>query len=169
MVFDFAIISTINKIAMTRNKIMTLIIGFYLSVSLYGQSVEFAYDENGNRVSRSLVVELLRSGAGDLMVNNSKNKELKENLAIEDTGTGEISAIVYPNPGKGLLKVDITNMPLSSKSELALFDISGNALILKRNFESYLEIDISHFKDGIYFMRIKINEKVFDWKIIKND
>jgi hypothetical protein len=39
---------------------------------------------------------------------------------------------------------------------------------MKKNIENHTEIDITRFIDGIYILRVKINEKTFDWKVIKN-
>jgi len=93
------------------------------------------------------------------------SSESTEKLQGEDQ---EISMVIYPNPNKGILKINISNLPLNSTNELKLYDLSGIELLSSRNFESYLEIDISGYKDGIYILRIKINEKITDWKIIKN-
>jgi hypothetical protein len=59
-------------------------------------------------------------------------------------------------------------MPLNSISELRLYDLSGNEIVMKKNIENHTEIDITRFIDGIYILRVKINEKTFDWKVIKN-
>jgi hypothetical protein len=59
-------------------------------------------------------------------------------------------------------------MPLNPVTEMKLYDLSGMELTSKSNFESSSELDISRFRDGVYILQIKINEKTFDWKVIKN-
>jgi Secretion system C-terminal sorting domain len=159
-------------------------------ISLLGQSVSYTYDNSGNRLTRTIVVQQLKSGVIDpkkLNPTNAKGTGLTEATlpgessanskvngqeeVLQDkalTEAGEIAALVYPNPSKGLLKIDISNMPLNSITEMRLYDLSGVELTSKRNFDSNSELDISQFKNGIYILRIKINEKVFDWKVIKN-
>lgn len=163
-------------------------------INLFSQTVEFTYDNNGNRLNRTIQTEQLRSNTVKFPVVNpkslkaldamgtalesgitSKNEEVKGTKGNEDVTresikqeNKEIVTLVYPNPNKGLLKIDISNMPLNSVSEMKLYDLAGIEKTSKRNFESYSEIDISQFKDGIYILRIKINTKIFDWKIIKN-
>lgn len=148
-------------------------------INLFSQKIEFTYDENGNRLSRmTLTVEQLRSNTVKFPVYNPVNLKSVENakaMGIEDaaknsTGIeeGEMITLVYPNPNKGLIKIDISNIPLESNNEMRLYDLSGMELKVKRNFDSYSEIDISQLKDGIYILRIKINNTITDWKIVKS-
>jgi len=96
---------------------------------------------------------------------SSELSDSMEELQGEDQ---KINMVIYPNPNKGILKINISNLPLNSTIELNLYDLSGIELMSKRNFNSYSEIDISRYKDGIYILRFKINEKITDWKIINN-
>jgi hypothetical protein len=167
-------------------------------INLFCQRIEYTYDENGNRTNRTIVVERLNSNSVQFPVINPKslksheystgtianpssqgvesqsdkkmrNEEdiSKERLKI-DSETEGIVTVVYPNPNKGILKIDISNLPAFSRTDMRLYDLSGMQLTSKRNFENHSEIDISQFKDGIYILRIKINDRVFDWKVIKN-
>lgn len=158
---------------------------------LFSQKVVFTYDSNGNRSSRTIVVEpidtnnamfpitepknlrsLGNSRAKSLEVGESiqtadakgNNNIIRERIKTEEDG---IAALVYPNPNKGLIKIDISNMPTTSINEMRFYDLNGNELKALRNFDSHSEIDISQYKDGIYILRIKINSKRFDFKIIK--
>jgi hypothetical protein len=60
-------------------------------------------------------------------------------------------------------------MPQDARTEIRLYDLSGNQLLIKRLSESYSEIDLGQFCNGIYMLRIKVNESVFDWKVIKSN
>jgi hypothetical protein len=166
---------------MNYKKIIPVILVLFQSVKLLGQSVEFTYDDNGNRLSRTITVELLKSGTVQFPFLNpkslksispelakTKESEIAKSVKEGESEEGEISTLVYPNPNKGLIKIDISNMPLKSKNEMRLYNLSGTELTVKRNFDSYSEIDISQFKDGIYILRIKINESIYDWKVIKS-
>jgi hypothetical protein len=163
--------------------------------TIFSQSVSFTYDDSGNRITRTIIVQQLKSNPLNSRVIDAKNLnataekgtgqtastlsgESSENEKANDqeeamkekalTEAGEITTLIYPNPNKGLLKIDISNMPLNSVTEMKLYDLSGMELTSKRNFDSNSELDISQFKDGIYILRIKINEKTFDWKVIKS-
>ena len=159
---------------MFRTILLTVMILPVIVGNSFCQKINFTYDRNGNRLTRSIEVTKMKSVVS-FPVSNPKSlkstveakvsSESTEKLQGEDQ---EISMVIYPNPNKGILKINISNLPLNSTNELKLYDLSGIELLSSRNFESYLEIDISGYKDGIYILRIKINEKITDWKIIKN-
>jgi hypothetical protein len=146
-------------------------------MDIIGQTVMFTYDQNGNRLTRSLVVEQLQSSSVSFPVINQKllrsstefSKTKESAKGSSENETGKLKTLVYPNPTKGLIRIDISNMPKNSRNEIRLFDLSGNQLLIEKNSESYSEIDINSFKDGIYILRIKVNEQIFDWKVIKNN
>lgn len=164
-------------------KLIILVFFILTKHSLVGQTISYTYDANGNRISRTYEVEELQSGSFSFPTNPEflkqiakkgsgseeeefmKSKEPEEVLPEE----GEIKTLIYPNPTKGLIKVEVTNMPQQSKNEMRLYDLSGAEMFVKRNFEHSSELDLSHLKNGIYVLRIKIDNQLFDWKVIKND
>jgi hypothetical protein len=180
---------------MNHKRIILITLVLFQMATLFSQSVSFAYDDSGNRITRTIVVQQLKSNPLNSRVIDAKNLnataekgtgqtastlagESSENLKVNDqeeamnekalTEAGEITTLSYPNPNKGLLKIDISNMPLNPVTEMKLYDLSGMELTSKSNFESSSELDISRFRDGVYILQIKINEKTFDWKVIKN-
>ncbi len=128
---------------MNHKRVILLGLALFQMISLFSQRVEFTYDENGNRLTRTIVVEQLRSESVSFpvvdpkslkSVDNTMPKGLvtpqkgtttedaktkgKEDAANENISSkdGEIVTLVYPNPSKGLIKIDISNMPLNSKN-----------------------------------------------------
>ncbi len=130
---------------------------------LSGQTVAFTYDDNGNRKSRILVVEIISPPGNpnprsfeysmgssktdkalvsdqvitDKVLDSDKAKE--EKLVSEEDKT---TIVVYPNPNKGLIKIDISNIPLNSLNELRVYDLSGFEIMVKKNIGNHTEIDI---------------------------
>ena len=105
------------------------------------------------------------------MTEYAKTREQIDTTAMSEktlSEDGAIETFVYPNPNKGLIKINISNLPLQSINEMRLYDLSGTELTLKTKFGSYSEIDISQYSDGIYILRIRINDKIFNWKVIKS-
>ena len=158
--------------AIFLSSIFIILLGFNC---LHGQTINYTYDENGNRTSRVLVTEQLRSNNLQFPILNPKElpkesmKESKKESLTEIITEGELATYVYPNPNMGIIKIDITYLPLNAKTEARVYDLSGTERLVKRNFESHSEIDISQLKEGIYILRIKINDKIFDWKVIKGN
>jgi hypothetical protein len=176
---------------MNRKRIILVGLVLFMVTRLFAQTVAFTYDDNGNRISRTITVRQLNSNETKSLLTDPKQlgtqrNQLARGLEVGSTvqtadgkgqddimrerlktEEGEIGFNIYPNPNKGLVKIDISNMPLNSDSEMKLYDLNGNELKVLRNFDYHSEIDISQYRDGIYILRIKINEKRVDWKIIK--
>jgi len=154
--------------------IILLILAFAWSDIITGQTIEYAYDNNGNRVSRSIVIEELKSQSFSFPVLNPKSLQTAEKAtkaAPEDKNSeeeGDLEVLIYPNPSKGLLNIEITNLSQGSKNELKLYDLYGKELIVRKDFERFYEVDINSFKEGVYILRIKIDERLFDYKVIKS-
>jgi len=172
---------------MSFKTLYSLLVVFLPMAGITGQSISYSYDANGNRTDRTLIAEELRSNSVSFPVtdpaalpvkflnSSSKGQEPskkanaetnKENLTL--WSEGEVRVLIYPNPTKGILKIAINNMIQESDNEMRLYDLSGAELIIVRDFADYAEMDISRFRDGIYILRIRIGEKLFDFKVIKN-
>jgi hypothetical protein len=153
------------------SKFVSCIFVLFLSINcIHGQTIKYSYDENGNRTSRFLI-DVERLGAKGINFPVKKPEELQvkdKEKEFKVAKEGELSVSVYPNPNRGKIKIDILNMPLNSGTELRLYDLNGTELIVKMNFEKSSELDISRFTDGIYILRVEINNIVNNWKIIKN-
>lgn len=163
---------------MKNKKFILFVLALIQIINAFGQRIQFTYDENGNRTRRSLVIQQLQSESTSFPVLNPKSTtpltsakavasdNNQENLSKSEEAL--VVAKVYPNPNKGLIKIDIQDLPLISQNELRLYDVSGNELIVQKNIGSYTELDLNKLRKGIYILRIKINDKVFDYKVIKN-
>lgn len=129
------------------------------------QTIDFTYDDSGNRTSRVLHIEGLGQGESKSGLQSESDSEIK----AVDFESGETSIIIYPNPSRGILNVEILNMPSEAKTELSIYNLSGTRLLIKKDFGTPSEVDISRFRDGVYIMRIKIDKIVSEWKIIKSN
>jgi hypothetical protein len=155
---------------------------FFLSYQAIGQHIKFDYDDNGNRISRVLFVEEVQSSSVKFPIMNPRSlqkfndNQQPESLKTKDEPlTAEVKSenevvkpVVYPNPTKGLLRVMVPTMPLNALTDLRVYDLNGTELIIVKNPGTETEIDISQYRDGIYILRMKIDQLIFTWKIVKN-
>lgn len=173
---------------MTYLKIIPAICILLFSLNLSGQTVQFLYDDNGNRTNRSIEVEELQSqsvsfpvlnpetlspkivdsGTKGASLSGSESLKASENNEIKLDEDG-IKIKIYPNPTRGQLRIEISNMPLQAKGEMRLYDLNGNELVNVNPMEPSSVLDISIYTDGIYILRMRINEKLFDYKVIKQN
>lgn len=81
--------------------------------------------------------------------------------------TSENRMVVYPNPSKGIVNVDLNGNKLTNAS-IIVSDLLGNELkkISLKSSESGHQLSISEFQDGIYFVKIKSDAGEFVQRII---
>jgi hypothetical protein len=73
---------------------------------------------------------------------------------------------VYPNPVQSMLSIHLNN--LGKNGQLKIYTQTGQLLITKEiHARSYLEIDFSKFRRGVYFIDYQDNENRISKKILK--
>ena len=87
-------------------------------------------------------------------------------LTIEES-TGNMTIKVFPNPTSDI--VTITGM--EDNYSIQIFDVTGREYQAIHSFDYALDIDISTYPSGIYFITFinKRNNKISNRKIIKNN
>ena len=121
-------------------------------------SFTFGYDASGNRTSRTIALKSAFIPQNDTIA--AKQKSLDDLI-----GNREVK--IYPNPTKGLLRVE---MPVIEglSATIKVFSMQG-ILIKQLEINSIsTEIDLSRQSPGIYIMRISIGELSSEWRIIKD-
>lgn len=133
--------------------VLTLVTNVALS-----QNIKFNYDACGNRTSRITVTKSSEAAISDSVVPGSINKEQSlSNLHID----------IYPNPTIDKIQINLTGIEKDINIDAYLFSGKGEMLtsfILNGREQSY---DLQNYSSGIYYLKIRINEKVESWKIIK--
>lgn len=88
------------------------------------------------------------------------NTDIDENL--------QESLLVFPNPSKGVFKIDYEPMS-SSNVQLNIFDLTGR-LVFNKDFENQREIlvDISNKSKGTYLLKLSVNEEQVQKIIVFN-
>lgn len=81
----------------------------------------------------------------------------------------EASIKVYPNPTNGLLDVTIDNSLQDGKVEI--YNTVGDILQIRSisNDENRMQLDLSGYPVGIYFIKVTSDNQCFSGKIIKKD
>ena len=77
----------------------------------------------------------------------------------------ESSIDIFPNPTSDILNIKMDNPSLVNFS---IFDIYGKKVLEKRGVrDNEIQISTSNFSSGVYFLKVKIDEKEFVKKFIK--
>lgn len=120
------------------------------------QTISYAYDSSGNRIRREL-----RMNAKSM-----PKQTVVEEIHVQET-LSERGIHIYPNPTKGMLRVEIVGYVNSDKGNIDIFNLSGHRFLSKPLDSACVTLDISSADNGIYILHISLNGGSTSWKIIK--
>ncbi|MFN4234770.1 MAG: choice-of-anchor B family protein [Bacteroidia bacterium] len=76
-----------------------------------------------------------------------------------------VNISIYPNPAKNFIVVSTIGI---EEYQLQIVDINGKIVVETSTEISHQSIDVSNLSKGIYFVKVKSNEKSFVQKLIKH-
>jgi hypothetical protein len=85
-------------------------------------------------------------------------KEANKSIKI----TEDFNAIVYPNPVKNELRIEVLSTKVFDHGEVRITDITGKNLVVRnlKPSDSIIFVPVHQFANGIYFVQILIDEKL---------
>lgn len=124
--------------------------------------VKYNYDNAGNRIYRGIIVmeSTLKKGIIDTDSSEYKQKILEEKI-------GDVTVKIYPNPTKGIIKVEIPEYKPELKGRGALYSLKGKLLQTKVFDSSEIMVDLTGYPLGTYVLRINLGKSESEWKILK--
>ncbi|MDL2308125.1 T9SS type A sorting domain-containing protein [Bacteroidales bacterium OttesenSCG-928-B11] len=134
-----------------------------LSITCIAQSYrrEFDYDNSGNRIIRTIELppEVVQPKSAFISNDNETSK-------FEDR-IGEIVLYVFPNPTAGELTISIENYDDLTQGKLSLYTVNGQLIREVVVDSPTITLDLSSYSSGIYLLSLLMNNRVKDWKIVK--
>ncbi|MFK7775901.1 MAG: T9SS type A sorting domain-containing protein [Saprospiraceae bacterium] len=73
-------------------------------------------------------------------------------IACKKKNIPDEEILIFPNPSNGLININIKNESFRS-SHLTVYNSGGQLFLEKETFENTCELDLSHLKQGIYFLK----------------
>ena len=131
--------------------------------SVFSQNrVYYTYDAAGNRLS-GLSSQLRMA----VITNQETEEEIDPQEIVYSDKIEQSNIRIYPNPTKGILKIEIIRMSEDNPIHIQLYDMSGRMLINKPDSDPFTDLNISHYPEGTYILTIFSDNKTMHWKIIK--
>jgi len=84
--------------------------------------------------------------------------------AFTSINSPDNNIFVYPNPTTNFVNIESKNLQIE---DITITDLAGKTIEKHKLSSGNSKIDISHYKEGVYFIRIKSNEGIFIKKVIK--
>lgn len=121
--------------------------------------IQFDYDAAGNCIVKYKTVVLPShvKGSGNDTTKLAPQSEIISNREV----------IIYPNPTKGALKIEIKGANPEKQIQYVLTDLSGKIISKVKSADMYYLFDMISFPSGVYLLRVMIDDKWNTWKIIK--
>lgn len=135
-------------------------------VTIYKEAgLLYTYDNAGNRIGRMPKnIVLNRSNVKSARTADTENDN--EESLLQDQ-IKDYRIIIYPNPTKGRLAVEITPVDDETEGMITLLNMQG-VLLCRHPVRSGLsEIDLEGEPSGVYLMLIEIDGQKSSWKVIK--
>lgn len=127
-----------------------------MAFSSASQTVSYTYDGSGNRTRREIVMSR----------KNAPNRAGIYDIHVEDK-LSDRDVRIYPNPTRGMLRVDIPDYLPDDYGQIHLYNLSGQTILTTSIHSSSTTLDISARQNGVYILHISLNGKSISWKIIK--
>jgi hypothetical protein len=122
-------------------------------------TVSFGYDEAGNRKSR--YIPLGGQSQAFYETITAVDKVYDENLGDNK------KLLIYPNPTKGELRIDVQGYEDESNVIISLFSLTGSLLITKKVVSGSETLDLSGYPNASYVLKVVLQDKTSEWVIIK--
>jgi len=148
--------------------ILFALIAFPLAMlSQEHNTVEFDYDEAGNRTLRHtiyLLTTIIKEGAitDTLQNNETTNPNPADEVTIDD-----IVVRIYPNPTMGRFTVSLDNLSETDQVSCSLYTLTGQLISQGQIINNETVMDVQDRENGTYLFKLAINSETTTWKVIK--
>ena len=137
--------------------LLSLVLSMWAGLDICAQRIKYTYDNAGNRLTRQKEIVVQTRGA----------LSDEEEPSVYEEELSETKVTIYPNPTRGMLKVDISGVEKFENARISLYDLTGKLLQQWAGISQSNEIDLSERTPGMYIMQVAYNGKISSWKIIK--
>ena len=138
--------------------LLFVVLSMWAAADAYAQNkIKYTYDSAGNRLSRQKEIVVQTRGA----------LSDEEEPSVYEEELSETKVTIYPNPTKGVLKVDISGVEKFENAQISLYDLTGKLLQQWAGISQSNIIDLSERTPRMYIMQVAYNGKISSWKIIK--
>jgi hypothetical protein len=147
-------------------RILTIIAVFF-PLFMLGQTVEYDYDNAGNRTLRRVFL-MKTDSSFNIPPNNKEYSDIEKTSLVSYVDViGDNKVTIYPNPSVGQVSISLGNSEIKPNSKILLHTINGALIYEDEIKDPITTIDISTRENGTYLLSIIISGHKSVWKIIK--
>lgn len=157
---------------MKMKQIFTIVLGFYLCLTGTAQNtINYAYDANGNRISRTINMYKTRENMDVFAVTanhaHEKSNALDLSKALYD-GLEKAQFVIYPNPTNNVVNIKALGQ-IEKPITVSLLMQDGRLLSSNElKLDVLHSFDLSGYSAGHYLLVLTNGTATIYWTIIKN-
>ena len=136
--------------------LLSVVLSMWAGLDICAQRIKYTYDNAGNRLTRQKEIVVQTRGA----------LSDEEEPSVYEEELSETKVTIYPNPTRGMLKIDISGVEKFENARISLY-LTGKLLQQWAGISQSNAIDLSERTPGMYIMQVVYNGKISSWKIIK--
>jgi len=126
----------------------------------------YEYDESGNRTVRKVLVMKAPMNEDDsLQVTSDELQITSDEYFVEKLA--QIEMKIYPNPTTEKITLEISNFEELQNGIFKLYNLNGQLLKECPVHSVTTEVSLAGLSAGVYILKVFMNDKTEDWKIIK--
>ena len=125
------------------------------------RNVSFRYDAAGNVIEKYKTIVLPRTHQ------IQQDDEYFDDLIVEDDAFGDVRVVIFPNPTRGVVRVEFQNKPAELSVGYRLVDTQGRFISSGTTTDYFLMLDLSGFASGVYFLSLTMDGRTEVYRIIK--
>lgn len=145
-----------------------------ITVLCYSQTIEFTYDDAGNREKRKFIASAPNNENEDISSDNSgvsKEEENTHNEVVTSSLKGTEAIKLYPNPTKSSIEINLANQfNKDIPQRIEIIDLNGKVVQDFLVTQSVSVITFGGYRVGMYYVHFKENGVIREsWKVVKID
>ena len=122
--------------------LLSVVLSMWAGLDICAQRIKYTYDNAGNRLTRQKEIVVQTRGA----------LSDEEEPSVYEEELSETKVTIYPNPTRGMLKVDISGVEKFENARISLYDLTGKLLQQWAGISQSNEIDLSERTPGMYVL-----------------
>ncbi|MFK7948586.1 MAG: T9SS type A sorting domain-containing protein [Saprospiraceae bacterium] len=141
-----------------------------INITVNGDFAPFSYTWNNGDTTSNITG--LSSGTYTVTITDANNCTYNRTYVIDNpTSTDAANMVnrleVYPNPSKNILNIHL-NLAENTIVELELIDAFGRTIEHQKKYGQFIKtrLMVGHYPEGIYALKIKINEDYFVQQVL---
>ncbi len=147
----------------SNKRIYILLCAICFSMEAFAQNtIYYDYDNSGNRIKRHILY-LKSANVSDL--DSIPQEQVQKEVATDQLG--ELTIKIFPNPTRGELTIELSGIGSSVSYNYQLYSFNGQLLKQKSSSKTLFAIDLNNYSAGVYILRLNVEGKYSEWKIIK--